>query len=74
MTIDEVIQVLNATLSESLTSLQELILRQAWEGKTYTVIAKDAFYGAERIRKVAARLWLLLSETWGEPIDRKSVV
>ncbi|KKD35623.2 AAA-like domain-containing protein [Limnoraphis robusta] len=72
MTIDEVIQVLNATLSESLTSLQELILRQAWEGKTYTVIAKDAFYGAERIRKVAARLWLLLSETWGEPINKTS--
>ncbi|WP_413164367.1 AAA-like domain-containing protein [Capilliphycus salinus ALCB114379] len=72
MTIDEVIQVLNATRSESLTSLQELILRLSWEGKTYTVIAKEAFYGAERVRKVAAELWLLLSETWGESISKAS--
>ncbi len=72
MTIDEVIQVLNASLSESLTSLQEQILRQSWEGKTYTIIAKDAFYGAERIRKLAAQLWILLSETWGEPINKTS--
>lgn len=70
MTIDEVIQVLNASLSESLTSLQELILRQSWEGKTYSVIAKEAFYGAERIRKVAAGLWSLLSEIWGESINK----
>ncbi|EAW39296.1 AAA-like domain-containing protein [Lyngbya sp. PCC 8106] len=70
MIIDEVIQVLNASLSEPLTSLQELILRQSWEGKTYTVIAKEAFYGAERIRKVAAGLWLLLSQTWEEPINK----
>ncbi|MEB3281528.1 MAG: AAA-like domain-containing protein [Lyngbya sp.] len=72
MTIDEVIQVLNATRSESLTALQEHILRQSWDGKTYTVIAKEAFYGAERVRKVASGLWSLLSETWGEPITKAS--
>jgi diguanylate cyclase (GGDEF)-like protein len=70
MTIEDVIQLLQATESKPLTTLQELILRQAWEGKTYTAIAQDAFYGAERVRKVAARLWSLLSHVIDEPITK----
>ncbi|MGB3404141.1 MAG: AAA-like domain-containing protein [Microcoleaceae cyanobacterium] len=70
MTIEDVIQLLQATESKPLTTLQELILRQAWEGKTYTAIAQEAFYGAERVRKVAARLWSLLSQVIEEPITK----
>ncbi|MGL5082079.1 MAG: AAA-like domain-containing protein [Microcoleaceae cyanobacterium] len=70
MTIDELIQLLNASQPSPLTALQELILRHAWDGKTYTVIAQEAFYGAERVRKVAAGLWLLASEVLGEPISK----
>ncbi len=70
MTIEDIIQLLQATESKPLTTLQELILRQAWEGKTYTAIAAEAYYGAERVRKVAAGLWSLLSQVIEEPITK----
>ncbi len=70
MTIDEVIQVLNANLPNPLSGVQDLILREAWQGKTYTAIAQQAYYGNERIRKIAAQLWVLLSEMWDEPINK----
>ncbi|MGB3532322.1 MAG: AAA-like domain-containing protein [Microcoleaceae cyanobacterium] len=70
MTIEDVIELLQATESKPLTTLQELILRQAWEGKTYNAIASEAYYGAERVRKVAARLWSLLSLVIEEPISK----
>jgi diguanylate cyclase (GGDEF)-like protein len=70
MTIEDIIQLLQATESKPLTTLQELILRQAWKGKTYTTIAQEAYYGAERVRKVAARLWSLLSQVIEEPITK----
>ncbi|MBD2482004.1 AAA-like domain-containing protein [Planktothrix sp. FACHB-1365] len=72
MTIDDVILVLNAMLPKPLTRLQELILRQAWEGKTYTIIAQEAYYGPERVRKVAADLWILLSQVLNESINKSN--
>jgi diguanylate cyclase (GGDEF)-like protein len=69
MTIDEVVQLVKAN-QMNLTSLQELVLRQAWEEKTYTTIAIEAHYGEERIRKVASKLWQSLSKLWGEPIAK----
>ncbi len=70
MTIDDVVLVLNAMLPKPLTRLQELVLRQAWEGKTYNIIAQEAYYGPERVRKVAAELWILLSQVLNEPINK----
>jgi diguanylate cyclase (GGDEF)-like protein len=70
MTIDEVIQVLNIHLSQPLTSLQEFILRRSWDGKTYNVIAQEAYYGPERIRKISAELWSVLSHILREPISK----
>jgi len=72
MTIDEVVQLLQASQPNRLTPLQELVLRCSWEGKTYTTIAHEAHYGEERVRKVAAGLWQLLSEFWGEPITKST--
>ena len=70
MTIDDVLLVFNAMLPKPLTRLQELILRQTWEGKTYNIIAQEAYYGPERVRKVAAELWVLLSQVLNEPINK----
>lgn len=72
MTIDEVVLLLKATHVNGLTTLQEIILRSAWEGKTYTSIALEAHYGGERVRKVAANLWKLLSDFWREPINKSN--
>ncbi len=70
MTIDEVVLLLKASQVNGLTALQETILRSSWEGKTYTNIAFEAHYGGERVRKVAAHLWQLLSDFWQEPINK----
>lgn len=70
MTIDEVVMLLKASQTNGLTPLQEIVLRSSWEGKTYTSIALEAHYGEERVRKVASHLWQLLSDFWGEPINK----
>ncbi|GAX37132.1 AAA-like domain-containing protein [Nodularia sp. NIES-3585] len=72
MTIDQVVLLLKASQVNGLTTLQEIILRCAWEGKTYTSIAFEAHYGEERVRKVAAHLWQLLSDFWREPIHKSN--
>ncbi|MFN6569198.1 AAA-like domain-containing protein [Dendronalium sp. ChiSLP03b] len=72
MTIDEVVLLLKASQVNGLTTLQEMILRSAWEGKTYTSVAVEAHYGEERVRKVAANLWQLLSNFWQEPIHKSN--
>ncbi|MCM0590353.1 MAG: AAA-like domain-containing protein [Gloeotrichia echinulata IR180] len=72
MTIDEVVILLKASQSNGLTTLQETVLRSSWEGKTYTSIALSAHYGEERVRKVASHLWQLLSDFWGESINKSN--
>ncbi|WP_193199144.1 AAA-like domain-containing protein [Nostoc sp. MG11] len=72
MTIDEVVQLLKASQATGLTTLQEMILRASWEGKTYTSIALEAHYREERVRKVASNLWQLLSNFWKESINKSN--
>ncbi|MCP6761513.1 MAG: AAA-like domain-containing protein [Fischerella sp. CENA71] len=72
MSIDEVILLLKASLPNALTSLQELILRSSWEGKTYNNIALEAHYGDEQVRKVASNLWQLMSDFWKESINKSN--
>jgi diguanylate cyclase (GGDEF)-like protein len=73
MTIEELIQFVNASLSTPLTPLQEFLLRQTWEGKTYAYMAQEIHYGPEYLRKTASSLWSALSELWGEPISKSNL-
>lgn len=70
MTIYELVQLLNATQKKPLTSLQEWVLHQAWEGKTYSRMAAEGNYVDEYLRKTASELWALLSEFFGETITK----
>ncbi|MFB2939265.1 AAA-like domain-containing protein [Aerosakkonemataceae cyanobacterium BLCC-F154] len=70
MTIYELVQLLNATQKKPLTSLQEWVLHQAWEGKTYSRMAAEGNYVDEYLRKTASELWALLSEFFGEAITK----
>ena len=72
MTIDEVVLLLKASQAIGLTTLQEIILRSSWEGKTYTNIACEADYDEERVSKIAAHLWQLLSAFCKEPINKSN--
>ncbi|MEH2026331.1 AAA-like domain-containing protein [Nostoc sp.] len=72
MTIDELVLLLKASQATGLTTLQELILRSSWEGKTYINIACEAHYAEERVKKIAAHLWQVLSNFCKEPINKSN--
>ncbi|MEH1971020.1 AAA-like domain-containing protein [Nostoc sp.] len=72
MTIDEVVLLLKASQATGLTTLQEIILRSSWEGKTYTNIACEAHYSEECVRKIAAHLWQVLSSFCKESINKSN--
>lgn len=72
MTIDEILIILQATLANPLTELQELVLRSSWDGLTYTRMAREAHYGEERVRRVAAELWHQLGQVWQIEIHKST--
>ena len=70
MNVDEVIDLLKARLPESLTPLQEVVLRSTWDGKTYADMAAQTNYVKEYLSRTASELWSNLSDYWGEPIGK----
>ncbi|WP_341731007.1 ATPase [Microcoleus sp. EPA2] len=72
MTIDEVLNLTRARLPKKLHPVQETILRQVWEGKTYTSIASTSNYGEHYLRNIASGLWQSLSEILQTPINKSN--
>ena len=72
MTIDEVLQLTRARLQKDLHPVQEIILRQVWEGKTYTSIASTSHYGEHYLRNIASGLWQSLSEILEKPLSKSN--
>lgn len=69
MTIDQVVALLRAARTE-LTPVQEWVLLQSWEGKTYSEMAVAGHYRVEYIRRVGAELWADLSQLLQLPIAK----
>jgi hypothetical protein len=57
---------------ERLSSVQELVFRQCWQGKTYQEIATNSGYDHDYIRVVGSRLWQLLSDILGEKLSKNN--
>ncbi|HLO51932.1 MAG TPA: AAA-like domain-containing protein [Kamptonema sp.] len=72
MTIDEVVQLTRIRFQKDLHPVQEIILRQVWEGKTYTNIASTSHYGEHYLRNIASSLWQSLSEILQVPINKSN--
>lgn len=72
MSIDELILSLNRHLKVPLTPLQELILKESYQGVTYQEIADRYDYSADYIREIGAGLWPLLSDAIGEEITKRT--
>ncbi|HIK12984.1 MAG TPA: AAA-like domain-containing protein [Oscillatoriaceae cyanobacterium M33_DOE_052] len=70
MTIDDVLQLIRAKWNKELNSVQELVLRQVWDGQTYTNIATTTHYGEHYLRNTASALWQVLSEITNLPITK----
>lgn len=67
--IEQVIALLKASRAE-LTPVQEWVLWQSWEAKTYGEMAAAGHYRVEYIRRVGAELWAELSELLQMPITK----
>lgn len=73
MTVDELVDFINTQGQKRLSSVKELILRQAWEGATYTSMAQSFHYEADYLKKAASELWQFLSDTVGEPVNKTNI-
>lgn len=73
MTIDQLIDILKVSLPEGLTSLQEMVLRSSWDGKTYALMASETNYVKEYLSRAASELWSSLSDFWEEPIGKNNL-
>ncbi len=74
MTIEDALNIVDSVLeNKSLSTIQEAIFRQTWEGKTYSEIAEKAGYDAAYIRDVGYKLWQLLSEVCGDRVTKNNL-
>jgi hypothetical protein len=61
-----------AKTGKHLDHLQEGILRGTWQRQKYPEIAKTLHRSEAHVKKVASKLWKLLSETLGEDINQSN--
>ncbi len=57
-----------------LNSTQEIVLREVWNGKTYTKMAYDYNYDPEYIKTVGCNLWQTLSNAFDEQVNKSNFV
>ncbi|MFB2939361.1 NB-ARC domain-containing protein [Aerosakkonemataceae cyanobacterium BLCC-F154] len=73
MTIEEALVVVDSILKPGyLNHVQELVLRQSWEGKTYPEIAASSAYDAEYVKNIGYQLWQSLSDKLGEKVTKSN--
>ncbi|MGV0024862.1 AAA-like domain-containing protein [Phormidesmis priestleyi] len=74
MTVEEALALLENLLAPNrLSTIQELVFRQCWEGLTYQQIAETSGYDADYVRVIGSRLWQSLSEVLGERISKSNL-
>jgi hypothetical protein len=76
MTITEILQISDRLVlrqtGKHLDNLQEAIIKGAWEGQTYQLIAKDSQHSESRVRDVGYNLWKIISDQLGENINKSN--
>ncbi len=74
MTFEQAMLILDIALQQKhLTNIQELVLRQSWEGYTYAQIAESSGYDDDYIRDVGFRLWQTISKALGENVNKSNI-
>ena len=56
----------------SLKDIQELVLRQSWQGKSYQEIANESGYEPDYVRHVGSQIWQLLSHSIGTRVTKSN--
>jgi hypothetical protein len=72
---DSVLSLIDKTIEPLyLNSTQEIVLRETWNGKTYSEIAYEHNYDSEYIKTVGCNLWQNLSNAFDEQINKSNFV
>ena len=71
--ISQALRIVDRTLEpDRLNTVEELVLKECWEGKTYQEIARASGYDSDYIRVVGSRLWQNLSNALGEKVTKNN--
>ena len=72
---ESVLYLIDRTISPTyLNPTQEIVLREVWNGKTYSRMADDYNYDPEYIKTVGCNLWQTLSGAFDEQINKSNFV
>ncbi|GAB4523050.1 MAG: hypothetical protein Tsb0014_00180 [Pleurocapsa sp.] len=75
VTFEKVLHTIDLAIKPAyLNKIQEIILQQTWEGKTYSEIAANYSYEFEYIKGAGCDLWKLLSRAFNEQISKNNFV
>lgn len=73
MNVEQALVNLDTILKQqSLTDIQEVVFRKAWEGQSYPEIAESDGYEANYIKDVGSKLWKLLSKALSEQVTKSN--
>jgi WD40 repeat protein len=73
MTTEEALFLLDSAFqAKQLNTIQELVFREAWEGRSYGEIAEQLGYDSEYIRQIGAQVWRLLSQELGFKVSKSN--
>ena len=71
--IGQALKIVDKTLEpDRLNTVEELVLKECWAGKTYQEIAVDSGYDSDYIRVVGSRLWQNLSNAFAEKVTKNN--
>jgi AAA-like domain len=71
--INQAIKIIAQVLEpEKLNGVQELVLRECWQGKTYQEIAEISGYDSDYVRVVGSRLWKNLTVAFEEKVSKNN--
>lgn len=72
---ESVLSLIDKAISPTyLNPTQEIVLREVWNGKTYSKMAYDYNYDPEYIKTVGCNLWQTLSRAFDEQINKSNFV
>lgn len=74
MTGDEALERVEQVLERGkLNQLQELVFREAWNGRSYGDMAKASGYDAGYIKDTGSKLWQMLSKVYGVKVTKQNL-
>jgi hypothetical protein len=74
MTVDDALKIVDAALlPKRLNTVQEVVFRLSWQGKSFSEIAEESRYDAAYVRDVGYKLWHLLSKAFGERVTKSNL-